>query len=105
MRLRVRASARQRVIVPKFNTFSIIADLFAPPRFTKRAQREAQREALVPSPFHPKGVRKMGFRISLLDDGSSRCAAPTSSRLPGPAFRVARAIGGCADPRAADGAP
>lgn len=42
-----------------------VADLFAPPRFTKRAQREAQREALIPS---IQGVQKRwdsGFRSSI----------------------------------------
>lgn len=49
----VRASRSRRPLFPKLNTRDRRADLFAPPRFTKRARREAQREALTER--HPKG--------------------------------------------------
>lgn len=96
-------NALTRAIAPQVQRFrrrSVCVSAFYKNGSARGAKRGAKRGAC---PITVSRSRKDG--ISDFAGGPSRCAAPTSSRLPGPAFRVPRAIGGCADPRAADSAP
>lgn len=102
------------------NIFVIVADLFASPRFRKRARRGARgaKSGVYPVTVYyrlsrlskAKGWRpRDGIERTMpryIDRGPSRCARRQHHRgCPGRRFGLPHAIGECADPRAADGAP